>query len=323
MKKEDNKTKNLLKEIGVNFFKEVTSMKETKVNILPTHSYSLNRALGLGGFPEGKIIEIFGSDSSGKSTLALQTLAHTQKQKKTSVYLDLENTLNPEWAVKLGVDIDNLLIARPENGEKAFDLINKLLETKEVDLIIVDSVTALVPVYEFESRIEDQSMGLHARLMSKGLRIMQSLMIGNKTTVIFINQLREKIGANAYMPATVTTGGRALRYASCVRLEVKRTDSIKDANGRVLGFETKCIVVKNKYGVPLTTAKTFLYFDTGFDVYAEVINELIESKKILKKGSWLELDGKNLAQGMTQLRNKMMKDPALAETLKKLAFPED
>ncbi|AEW44894.1 Recombinase A [Mycoplasma haemocanis str. Illinois] len=293
--------------------------KSTNIEVISTGSYALNRALGIGGWPKGKIIEIFGADSSGKSTLALHSVLEAQKVSQRVVYIDLENTLNPEWAKKIGVDASKLLVAYPNSGEEAIELIFKLIETKNVDLIVVDSVAALVPSLEFESNFQDQTMGLHARLMSKGLRIIQSKLIGTKTTIIFINQIREKIG-NSYIPSITTTGGRALKYAASVRVEIKRCEAIKDSSNTTIGFATKGIVIKNKYGAPMSIANMALYFDRGFDVYHEVIQECLSKQVIVRKGSWFEYEGKNISQGLPHLRKLIKEDKELFEGIKKKIF---
>lgn len=285
------------------------------LNVIPTGSYLLDKALGIGGWPEGKIIELFGVDSSGKTTLALHAISEAQKLNKSVVYLDIENTINTEWAKKIGVDLSKVLIARPENGEKAFELLNQLVLRKDIGMIVIDSVASLVPSYEFSNNLEDQTMGLHARLMSKGLRVLQSLMIKSKTTILFINQVREKIG-NTFIPTVTTTGGRALRYAAAIRVEIKKCETIKDSSNAPLAFATKITVVKNKYGAPLSQALTAIYFDSGFDIYHEIIQEAMSKKILLKKGSWIEYQGKNISQGLNQLRNTLMKNESLFSDIK-------
>lgn len=318
----NSKINDRLSELGVFLSKQLLFPENSRgVSAISTGSLMLDVHTGIGGWPKGKIIEFFGVDASGKTTLALHAAAQAQKLKQVVVYIDLENTLNLFWAQKIGVDIDNLYVSRPANGEKVFELIRNLLSLDNVGLIIVDSVAALVPSVEFENHMEDQTMGLHARLMSKGLRVIQSLMIGKSTSIIFINQVRDKIGGNSFIPVTVTTGGRALKYSASMRVEVKRAERIQDSSGNVVGFEIKCIIVKNKFGAPFACAKTAIYFDTGFDVKHEIISELLDKKILIKKGSWIEFQNKNLAQGVLQLRQKMTKDSELYEKLKRLAFP--
>lgn len=183
------------------------------------------------------------------------------------------------------MDTNNFYISRPKNGEETFELIRKLVVSSKIDLIIVDSVTNLVPSCELENSMDDQQVGLHARLMSKGLRILQNSMIGKSTTIIFINQVREKMGGSSFMPMVTTTGGRSLKYAAALRIEVKKCERIQDSSGKVLGFETKCVVVKNKYGAPMNIAKTAIYFDSGFDQEHEIICKLLDEKVLVKKGS--------------------------------------
>lgn len=307
-----------LEELGVKLWSKNFN-DNPNFEVIPTGSYFLNKVLGIGGWPVGKIIEIFGSDSSGKSTLALHAVAEAQKLNKRVVYIDIENTLNPVWAKKIGVDLNNFFVASPDCGENTFELIGKLIDTNNVDLIIVDSVAALVPFFEFENNLQDQTMGLHARLMSKGLRIIQSKMINSKTTIIFINQIREKIG-NSYIPTTTTTGGRALKYSASIRIEIKRCESIKDANNVVIGFITKATVIKNKYGSPLAVANTALYFESGFDYVYEIIQEAINLNILNKKGSWFEFKEQNIAQGIVQVRKTLQDNQALFEEIKEEIF---
>lgn len=322
MKAGDKKLKDILQELDVYLPIEKFDKDKSSISTISTGSLLLNDAIGIGGYPSGKIIEIFGVDSSGKTTLALHALAEAQKLGKIAIYIDLENTINLFWAKKVGVDINDFYIARPRSGEETFELIRKLVNSSKVDLIIVDSVTTLVPSCELENSMDDQQMGAHARLMSKGLRILQNAMIGKFTTIIFINQVREKMGGTTFMPMVTTTGGRSLKYAAALRIEVKKCERIQDSSGKVFGFETKCVVVvKNKYGAPMNIAKTAIYFDAGFDQEHEIVCKLLDLKILTKKGSWIEWNGKNLAQGLVQLRSKLKTDQELRNQLRELAFP--
>lgn len=316
-----DKLKDFFESLDVHLPKDRILKDSNNIESFSTGSPGLDEVIGVGGYPKGKIIEFFGVDSSGKTTLALHALSQIQKLKKVAVYIDLENTINFSWARKIGVDVENFYIARPKNGEAVFELIRNLVTSNKVDLIVVDSVSSLVPSCELDNSIEDQHMGQHARLMSRGLRIIQSCMISSITTIIFINQVREKMGGLPFMPSITTTGGRALKYAASVRIEIKRCEKIQDSSGKILGFETKFIVAKNKYSAPMSISKTAIYFDSGIDVYHEVIQRLIDKKVLVKKGSWLEFEGKNIAQGIIQLRNKLMAEPELYEKFKKLSFP--
>ncbi|WP_043896122.1 recombinase RecA family protein [Mycoplasma parvum] len=304
-----NKTKEIqekLNKLGIHLWSEL-SQKERTINIdlqesIPSGSYQLDQALGTKGWPRGKIIEIFGSDASGKSTLALHAVAEAQKQGKICIYIDLENTLNIPWAEKIGVKIDSLYICTPSSGEETFEVISTLIQDKEADLIIVDSVAAMVPEAELDASLNDQSIGLQARLMSKGLRIIQSHLLKSNPTIIFINQIREQI-KQTYFPSTTTTGGRALKYAASIRVEVKRQEAIKQ-NEKIIGYQTKITIVKNKFNNPMLQVSLGLYFDVGFNKIFELLNLAIEKKLIEKKGAWLYYQNKNLGQGLLTLKEK-------------------
>ncbi|XP_025770754.1 uncharacterized protein LOC112851458, partial [Puma concolor] len=229
-----------------------------------------------------KIIEIYGTDSSGKSTLALHAIAEAQNQGKTCVYIDLENTLNIPWAEKIGVKTDQLYISTPSSGEETFEIINSLIQSNETDLIVVDSVAAMVPEAELDASIHDQGMGMQARLMSKGLRILQSHLIKSNTAIIFINQVREQI-RQTYVPTTTTSGGRALKYAASIRVEIKRQETIKQ-NDKIIGSLTKITIIKNKFNSPMIQIPLRLYFESGFDKMCELINAAIDEKLIEKRG---------------------------------------
>lgn len=317
-----SKTKGLsekLSSLGIQLWSDEKRIQTNPVNNnfskIPTGSYALDRALGTGGWPGGKIIEIFGADSSGKSTLALHAIAEAQAQNKTCVYIDLENTLNKVWAEKIGVKANQLYICYPSSGEETFNIINSLVQSNEADLIVVDSVAAMVPNVELESSIEDQNMGLQARLMSKGLRILQSHLINSQTTVIFINQIREQI-KQSFFPSTTTSGGRALKYAASIRVEVKRLEAIKQQE-KTVGFLTKITIIKNKFNNPLIQLNLRLYFDSGFCKAYELIHEALERKLIEKRGAWFYYKDKNIAQGLSALKEKLF-SPAYSAQLKEL-----
>ncbi|RAO95328.1 recombinase RecA [Mycoplasma wenyonii] len=317
-----SKSKNLnekLNSLGVRLWDEDKRVQTNPIDNnfakIPTGSYALDRALGTGGWPGGKIIEIFGADSSGKSTLALHAIAEAQAENKTCVYIDLENTLNKVWAEKIGVKTDQLYICYPSNGEETFKVINSLVQGNEADLIVVDSVAAIVPGMELESSLEDQSMGLQARLMSKGLRILQSYLINSQTTVIFINQIREQI-KQSFFPSTTTSGGRALKYAASIRVEVKRLEAIKQQD-KTIGFLTKITIIKNKFNNPLIQLNLRLYFDSGFCKAYELINEALERKLLEKRGTWFYYKDKNIAQGLSALKKKLF-SPEYNEQLQEL-----
>ncbi|AHC39814.1 recombinase RecA [Mycoplasma ovis str. Michigan] len=316
------KSKNLKEKfnsLGIQIWDDEKRIQTNPINNnftkIPTGSYALDRALGTGGWPGGKIIEIFGADSSGKSTLALHAIAEAQAQNKTCVYIDLENTLNKVWAEKIGVKSDQLYICYPSSGEETFKIVNSLVQGGEADLIVVDSVAAMVPNVELDSSLEDQSMGLQARLMSKGLRILQSYLINSQTTVIFINQIRDQI-KQSFFPSTTTSGGRALKYAASIRVEVKRQEAIKQQE-KTVGFLTKITIIKNKFNSPLIQLNLRLYFDSGFCKAYELINEALERKLLEKRGAWFYYKDKNISQGLSALKEKLF-SPEYSEQLHEL-----
>jgi recombination protein RecA len=262
----------------LNFDEEIN-----KVETIPTGSISLNKALGIGGYPKGRIIEIYGSESTGKTTLALQAIAQAQIKGEKCVYIDLENALDKKFCELNGVDTSSLLIIQPNTAEETFDVLESLIKTKMIGLIIVDSVAAMVPKVETEGDMEDQTIGLHARIMSKGLRIIQNLLINNKTTIIFINQIREKVGIMFGNPE-VTTGGRALKFYASVRIELRKKELLKKEK-EVIGVLVGAKVVKNKVSSPMTEALINIYFNAGIDHTAEIIDFALEKGLITKKGS--------------------------------------
>lgn len=275
------------------------------VNVIPTGSYKLNKALGVGGFPRGRIVEIYGNESSGKTTLALQTIRECQKNNGTAVYIDAEQALDLTYAKKLGINLSKLLVVNPEYGEQAFSIIEALVKTNMIDLIIVDSVAALVPKSELETSIEEQNIGLLPRLMSKGLRRLQAIMRHSNTCLIFINQLREKVGV-FYGNSETTPGGRALKFYSSIRLEIKRSEIIKNDLNHI-GIKSKITVIKNKVSPPLETIFIEFYFDKGVDYSSEIIDIAIQCGFINKSGSWYSYNDKKLCQGRYAL-NKILKD---------------
>jgi recombination protein RecA len=254
------------------------------IDVIPTGSIHLDRALGVGGIPKGRIIEIFGNESSGKTTLALQIVAQCQKNNGKCAYIDLEHALDSTYCKVNNVNVGELLLAQPDSGEQAFSIIEELIKTNLIDLIVVDSVAALVPEAELTGEMTEQSIGLQARLMSKGLRICQGLMCKNqKTTIIFINQIREKIGIS-FGNNEITTGGRALRFYSSVRIEMRRSELLKK-DDECVGIKTCAKVIKNKVAPPLAKAYIEIYFDRGIDHTLEIIDFSLEKGIIEKKGS--------------------------------------
>ncbi|MDR0674713.1 MAG: recombinase RecA [Mycoplasmataceae bacterium] len=291
---------------------------EHKIEVIPSGSIQLDRALGVGGYPKGRVIEIYGNESSGKTTLALQAIAQCQKLNGKCAYIDLEHALDGKYCESNGVDLSKLLLAQPDSGEQAFSLIEALIKTDMIDLIIVDSVAALVPNAELMGEFEDQTIGLQARMMSKGLRIIQGLMAKHNTTVIFINQIREKVGVMFGNPET-TTGGRALRFYATVRMELRKVELIKNGND-CIGIRTSVKIVKNKVAPPLYKAIIDIYFDKGIDHTCEIIDFALEKNVIEKRGVWYYFAGEKIGQGRDGTKIFLMNNIELFNKIKTKAF---
>lgn len=275
--------KQIKKQFGNDCINEIDRHKITNPNeVISTGSLQLDDALRIGGYPKGKIIEIYGNESCGKTTLALQAVAACQKKEGRCAYIDLEHSLSRDYCSANGVDLTKLLLANPDSSEQAFELINALVKTGMIDLIVVDSVAAMTPQAEIDGKFDDQTIGLQARIMSKGLRILQPLMAKYGTTVIFINQLRDKIGS-FYSGGETTTGGRALRFYASIRIELRRSELLKEGNN-CIGIRSTAKVVKNKVGAPLYKASIDFYFDQGIDHTMEIIDFALEHNVITKKG---------------------------------------
>lgn len=288
-----------IKEIETQFGKgSIISLEKNisnKCDVIHTGSVNLDKALGCNGYPKGRIIEIYGNESSGKTTLALQAIAQCQKEKGKCAYIDAEHALNNQYCLLNNVDTKKLLLAQPESGEQAFAIIEALVKTGMIDLIVVDSVAALVPEAEINGEYEDQNIGLHARLMSKGLRILQTILSKYNTTIIFINQIREKVGV-FFGNNKTTTGGWALKFYASQRIELSRYETLKSGT-KIIGIKTLAKVVKNKMAPPMTNCFLNIYFNKGFDNNIEIIDNAIESNIIQKKGSWFYYKDLKIAQG--------------------------
>ena len=284
-----------------------------KVEVIPTGSISLNAALGVGGFPKGRIIEIYGPESSGKTTLAIHAIAEAQKSGGIAAFIDAEHAFDRFYAEKLGVDTNTLLISQPDNGEQALEIADQLIRSAAVDIIVIDSVAALTPKKEIEGEMGDNVVGLHARLMSQALRKMTSTLSKTNTTCIFINQLREKIGVMFGNPET-TTGGNALKFYSSVRLDIRRVTSIKDGDN-VIGSQVRVKVVKNKVAPPFRKAEFEITFGEGISKVGEIVDLGVEYGIIQKSGSWFSYNETRLAQGRDAVKNVIKDNPELAEEI--------
>ena len=283
------------------------------VEVIPTGSISLNVALGVGGYPRGRIIEIYGPASSGKTTLAIHAIAEAQKAGGIAAFIDAEHAFDRFYAEKLGVDIDNLLISQPDNGEQALEIADQLIRSSAIDILVVDSVAALTPKKEIEGDMGDNNVGLQARLMSQALRKLTSTVSKTNTTCIFINQLREKIGIMFGNPET-TTGGNALKFYSSVRLDIRRVTSIKDGD-QVIGNQVRVKVVKNKVAPPFRKAEFEITFGEGISKIGEILDLGVEYGIIQKSGSWFSYDNSKLGQGRDATKALLKDNPELCEDI--------
>lgn len=283
------------------------------VEVVPTGSIALNAALGVGGYPKGRIIEIYGPESSGKTTLAIHAIAEAQKAGGIAAFIDAEHAFDRFYAAKLGVDIDNLWISQPDNGEQALEIAEQLIRSAAVDIIVIDSVAALTPKKEIEGDMGDNVVGLQARLMSQALRKLTSTVSKTNTTCIFINQLREKIGVMFGNPET-TTGGNALKFYASVRLDIRRVTSIKDGD-EVVGNQVRVKVVKNKMAPPFRKAEFEILFGEGISKIGEILDLGVEYGMIQKSGSWFSYNGSKLAQGRDATKALLRDNPELCEEL--------
>ena len=283
------------------------------VEVIPTGSIGLNWALGVGGFPRGRIIEIYGPESSGKTTLAIHAMAEAQKAGGIAAMIDAEHAFDRFYAEKLGVDVNNLLIAQPDNGEQALDIAEQLIRSSAIDILVVDSVAALTPKNEIEGDMGDRNVGLQARLMSQAMRKLTGAIARTNTTCIFINQLREKIGV-MFGPSETTTGGNALKFYASVRIDIRPSNTIKDGDD-VLGRHTKVKVVKNKVAPPFKRAEFDIMFGEGISRAGEIIDLGVEHNIIQKSGSWFSYNGSKLAQGRDAAKRVIQDNPELADEL--------
>lgn len=284
-----------------------------KVDVISTGSIGLNYALGVGGFPKGRVIEIFGPESSGKTTLALHAIAEAQKKGGIAALIDAEHAFDRFYAEKLGVDVTNLLISQPDNGEQALEIAEQLIRSAAIDILVIDSVAALTPKSEIEGDMGDRNVGLQARLMSQALRKLTGTISRTNTVCIFINQLREKIGV-MFGPSETTTGGNALKFYASVRIDIRPSTAIKDGDN-TLGRLTKVKVVKNKVAPPFKRCEFDIMFGEGISKAGEIIDLGVDTDVIQKSGSWFSYNGQKLAQGREAAKQLMYDNPELAEEL--------
>lgn len=283
------------------------------IEAIPTGSIALDAALGIGGLPKGRIVEIYGPESSGKTTVALHAIANAQRNGGIAAFIDAEHALDPEYAKKLGVDIDALLVSQPDTGEQALEITDMLIRSGSIDVIVIDSVAALVPRAEIEGEMGDAHVGLQARLMSQALRKLTGALSNTKTTAIFINQLREKVGVFFGSPET-TSGGKALKFYASVRLDIRRIETLKDGQDSV-GNRTRVKVVKNKLAAPFRQAEFDIMFGEGISREGGLIDFGVEHDIVKKSGAWYTFEGDQLGQGKENSRNYLKENPEVANTI--------
>ena len=290
-----------------------------KVDAIPSGSIGLNLAMGIGGYPKGRVVEIYGPESSGKTTLSLHAIAECQKGGGIAAFIDAEHAFDRFYAEKLGVDLAELVISQPDNGEQALEIADNLIRSGAVDALVIDSVAALTPKSEIEGEMGDSKMGLHARLMSQAMRKLTASISKTNCTVFFLNQLREKIGVMFGNPET-TTGGNALKFYASVRLDIRRSTQIKDTEGAVLGNKTRVKVVKNKVAPPFKTAEFDIMYGEGISKTGEIIDLGVEHEIIEKSGSWFSYGGTKLGQGRDSVKLLLKDNPELMEELEGKIF---
>lgn len=301
------------KQFGKGSVMRLGSDERAPIEVIPTGSISLDVALGIGGLPKGRIVEVYGPESSGKTTVALHAIANCQRAGGVAVFIDAEHALDPEYAKALGVDIDALLVSQPDTGEQALEIADTLIRSGSIDIIVIDSVAALVPRAEIEGEMGDSHMGLQARLMSQALRKLTGVLNSTKTTAIFINQLRDKIGVFFGSPET-TAGGKALKFYASVRLDVRRIETLKDGQEAV-GNRTRVKVVKNKMAPPFKQAEFDIIYGVGISREGSLLDVGVEQEILKKSGSWYTYEAEQLGQGKENSRNFLLENPQIADEI--------
>ena len=305
--------KQIEKEFGKGSIMRLGDEIDRKVEVISSGSIALDKALGVGGYPKGRIIEIYGPESGGKTTFALHAIASAQKAGGYAAFIDAEHALDPVYAKNLGVDIENLILSQPDNGEQALDIAEALIQSGSVDIIVIDSVAALVPEAELNGDMGDSHVGLHARLMSQAMRKMAGIINKTNCVAIFINQIREKVGVMFGNPET-TTGGRALKFYSTVRLDIRKGEAIKDG-ANILGNKTNIKVVKNKVAPPFKTAEVEIIFGEGISKLGEIVDMAVKYEIINKAGAWFSYNGEKIGQGRETVKQLLKENTKLATEL--------
>ena len=308
--------KQIEKQFGKGSVMKLGDRAAVDVAVIPTGSLTLDMALGIGGYPKGRIIEIYGPESSGKTTLTLHAIAEVQKQGGTAAFIDAEHAIDPVYAKNLGVNIDELILSQPDSGEQGLEIAETLVRSGAIDLVVVDSVAALVPKAEIEGSMEDQQMGLQARLMSKALRKLTGIIGKTRTTVIFINQLRQKIGVMYGNPET-TTGGNALKYYASVRLEIKRVEGLK-GDGEDIGNHVRVRILKNKVAPPFRTAEFDIIFGKGICKIGNILDVAVDLDIVKKAGSWFSFNDDKLGQGRDKAKEFLAANPEILNQVETL-----
>ncbi len=309
----DEAIKQIEKQYGKGSVMKLGERSNVDVDVISSGSLAIDNCLGVGGFPKGRIVEIYGPESSGKTTLALQAIAECQKSGGKAAFIDAEHAIDPKYAKALGVDIDDLILSQPDSGEQALEITEVLAKSGAIDIIVIDSVAALVPQAELDGEMGDQNVGLHARLMSKAMRKLAGTMSTHNCLAIFINQLREKVGVMFGNPET-TTGGRALKFYSTIRLEVRKSESIKNGT-EIIGNKVNVKVSKNKVAAPFKSTSVEIYYGEGISHTSEVVQLGVDLGIIDKSGAWFSYNGEKIGQGKESVRGFLKENPAIDEEI--------
>ena len=311
----DEALKEIKKAYGDGAIMRLGERAKVDLDVIPSGSIAIDRALGIGGYPKGRIIEVFGPESSGKTTVALHAIAQAQKKGEKAAFIDAEHAIDPEYAKKLGVNIDELILSQPDYGEQAMSIVEILVKSEAVSLIVVDSVAALVPQAELEGEMLDAQMGLQARMMSKALRKITGYLNKSECTIIFINQLREKMSTMGYGTPETTPGGRALKFYSTIRLDVRRIETLKTSSSEFYGNRVNVKVVKNKVAAPFKTATVDILFGEGISREGEILDLAVEHGIIGKSGAWYDYNGERIGQGKETTRKYLKEHPVICDDI--------